>query len=271
MNLDFNQKNIIVTGGSSGIGKALVIKLSQLGANLWIIARNEDKILEIQKKFGSTNNINYYLADVQHHQELVDIAHLFKQENIIIHGLINSAGVAHPAEFDSLDVDLYKWLMDVNYFGTLYSVLAFLPLMQSGSFISNISSMAGLVGVYGYAGYGASKFAVRGFSDAIRSELKLRNIHVSIVFPPDTDTPQLEYENKIKPAITKKVAGSAKIMSAEKVADEIIRGIQRRKYMIIPGFESKAIYHLSNFLGPLFYPIMDILVAQAAKELNHKK
>ena len=271
MIFDFSQKNIIVTGGSSGIGKALVKKLSKLGANLWIIARDEKKILDLKNEMGSNNAINYFLVDVQNYAALIDIAQKFKVQNIKLHGLINSAGVAHPAEFDALEADLYRWLMEVNYFGTLNCVLAFSPLLVTGSFISNISSMAGLVGVYGYAGYGASKFAVRGFTDVIRSELKMRNIHVSIVFPPDTDTPQLEYENHIKPAITKKVAGSAKIMTADKVADEIIFGIQRKKYLIIPGFESKVIYHLSNILGPLFYPIMDIMVAQAAKELSHKK
>jgi len=131
--------------------------------------------------------------------------------------------------------------------------------------------MAGVIGVYGYSAYGASKYAVRGFSDVLRSELKPKNIQVSIVFPPDTDTPQLEYESEFKPEITKKIAGSAKVMSAQKVALEILEGIMKKQYIIIPGFESKLIFHLSNFLGPLVYPIMDLIIFQAKKEINHKK
>lgn len=272
MGYEFNNKNIVITGGSSGIGKALVIKLSDLGAKIWVLARDERKILSLISEIGEkSDSLNYYLIDVRDYEGLKNISDEFKQKNISIHGLINSAGVAHPAEFDKLGVEQYRWLMEVNYLGTVHSVLAFKSLMSAGSFIVNISSMAGLIGVYGYSAYGGSKFAVRGFSDVIRSELKLKDIHVSIVYPPDTDTPQLTYENKIKPAITKKIAGSANILSASNVADEIIRGIRRKKYLIIPGFESKLIYHLSNILGPLFYPVMDFMVNRAVKETNRNK
>ena len=272
MKFDFNNKNIIVTGGSSGIGLALVQKLIQSGANVWIIARNEEKILEVMNQLGDKKNqLNYFLANVQDFSEIKLISEKLNYENIKIDGLINSAGVAHPAEFNSMEIEQFHWLMDINYFGTVHCIKAFLPLMNSGSFIVNISSMAGVIGVYGYSAYGASKFAVRGFSDCLRSELKPKNIQVSIVFPPDTDTPQLEYESEFKPEITKKIAGSAKAMSAQKVALEILDGIKKKQYIIIPGFESKLIYHLSNFLGPLVYPIMDFMVFQAMKEINHKK
>jgi 3-dehydrosphinganine reductase len=272
MKYDFINKNIIVTGGSSGIGLALVQSLIEAGAKIWIIARNEEKILAVINQLGDKKNqLNYYLADVQDFSEIEPISEKLNNENIKLDGLINSAGVAHPAEFDSMEIEKFHWLMDINYFGTVHCVKAFLPLMNSGSFIVNISSMAGMIGVYGYTAYGASKFAVRGFSDALRSELKPKNIQVSIVFPPDTDTPQLEYESEFKPEITKKIAGSAKVMSAQKVALVILDGIKKKQYIIIPGFESNLIYHLSNFLGPLIYPIMDFLVFQAMKEINHKK
>lgn len=272
MKFDFNNKNIIVTGGSSGIGLALVQNLIEAGAKIWIIARNEEKILAVINHFGDKNNkLNYFLANVQDFSEIELISEKLNNEKIKIDGLINSAGVAHPAEFESMKIDRFHWLMDINFFGTVHCIKAFLPLMNSGSFIVNISSMAGVIGVYGYSAYGASKYAVRGFSDVLRSELKPKNIQVSIVFPPDTDTPQLEYESEFKPEITKKIAGSAKVMSAQKVALEILEGIMKKQYIIIPGFESKLIFHLSNFLGPLVYPIMDLMVFQAKKEINHKK
>jgi len=272
MKFDFNNKNIIVTGGSSGIGLALVQNLIEAGAKIWIIARNEEKILAVINHFGDKNNkLNYFLANVQDFSEIELISEKLNNEKIKIDGLINSAGVAHPAEFESMKIDRFHWLMDINFFGTVHCIKAFLPLMNSGSFIVNISSMAGVIGVYGYSAYGASKYAVRGFSDVLRSELKPKNIQVSIVFPPDTDTPQLEYESEFKPEITKKIAGSAKVMSAQKVALEILEGIMKKQYIIIPGFESKLIFHLSNFLGPLVYPIMDLIIFQAKKEINHKK
>ncbi|MDX9849085.1 MAG: SDR family oxidoreductase [Anaerolineaceae bacterium] len=272
MENNFSNKNIIVTGGSSGIGSALVKELLNLGANVWIIARNEDKIKELQNQLVDKHQlINYYLADVRNLPEIEAIAHQLRQEGKVIDGLINSAGVAEPAEFGNMGIEKYHWLMDVNYFGTVHCVMAFLPLLGAGSFIVNISSIAGYLGVYGYSAYGASKYAVRGFSDILRSELKPKNIFVSIVFPPDTQTPQLAYEEQFKPAITKKIAGSAAVMSPEKVAHEIIKGINKKKYLIFPGFESKFFYHLSNFLGPLVYPLMDFMVSRAMKESNPKK
>lgn len=272
MDNNFYKKNIIITGGSSGIGEALVNQLVDFGANIWIIARNEEKILQLKSRLdGKSEQVQYFSIDVQNYQDLLKISGEFKAQNIKIDGLINSAGVTYPAEFDKLDIEKYHWLMDINYFGTVNCVLAFLPLMEEGSFIVNISSMAGVLGVYGYSGYGASKYAVRGFSDVIRSELKPKKICVSVVFPPDTDTPQLAFEEKIKPAITKKIAGTANVLSASQVSKEIIKGITKRKYLIIPGFESKLLFHASNFLGPLVYPIMDLMVNQAMKDQDHNK
>lgn len=272
MKFNFKNKNIIITGGSSGIGAALVKVLVGLEANIWVIARNQDKILDLQNQLGDKKHLlNYFLGDVKNFNEIKIIASTLQQEGKIIHGVINSAGVAEPAEFGSMEIEKFHWQMDVNYYGTVHSVMAFLPLMEPGAFITNISSTVGFLGVYGYTAYGASKFAVRGFSDILRSELKPKNILVSIVFPQDTDTPQLEYENQFKPLITKKLSSTTSMMTPEKVAQSIIDGIQHKRYLILPGFESKFLYHLNNFLGPLSYPIMDLMVSWAMRQTTRKK
>ncbi len=273
MKFNFKNKNIIITGGSSGIGLALVKDLVNLEANIWIIARDEEKILAAIRQIKEENpKINYFLADVQNFSQIKILADELSQKNLKIDGLINSAGVTHPEEFESIQMDKIRWLMDVNYFGTVNCIMAFLPLMSAGSFIVNISSLAGVIGLYGYSAYSASKFAVRGFSDVLRSELKPKGIYVSIVFPPDTDTPQLAYENKFKPEITKKISGSAtSVLSPQKVSHEIIIGIKKRNYVIIPGIESKILYHLSNLLGPLTYKIMDLMVSRAMRQTTRKK
>ncbi len=273
MKFNFSEKNIIITGGSSGIGQSLVQELVNIGANIWIIARDEEKIMAtIQMVATNNSKIHYYQADVQDYSKISEIAEDLKRKNIPIHGLINSAGIAYPEEFETIQIDKFQWLMNVNFFGTVNCVKAFLPLMSSGAFIVNISSMAGIIGVYGYSAYGASKFAVRGFSDVLRSELKLKNIQVSIVFPPDTDTPQLEYENQFKPKITQEISGSAtSILKPQIVAKEIIKGVSAGKYMIIPGNESKFLYNLNNILGTLSFKVMDMMVSQAVKKINHNK
>lgn len=162
--------------------------------------------------------------------------------------------------------------MDTNFFGTVHIIKAFLPdMIKRGSgHIVNISSAAGFLGVYGYTAYGATKYAVRGFSDALRAELLLKNITMSLVFPPDTDTPQLEYEAQFKPPITKILAGTAGVLSAQIVAKKILNGVRKRKYIIVPGTENAFLYHLSNFMGSKVYWIMDPMVRDAARKAKSK-
>jgi 3-dehydrosphinganine reductase len=143
-------------------------------------------------------------------------------------------------------------------------------ITQGKGSLVNISSQAGFIGVFGYSGYGASKYAVRGLSDVLRAELKPLGIQVSIVFPPDTQTPQLDFEAPLKPPETKAIAGSAHVLSAELVANAILRDARRGKYVIIPGLEGNLIYRLANALGNFAYPVMDFLVWQAQRKENKK-
>jgi 3-dehydrosphinganine reductase len=148
-----------------------------------------------------------------------------------------------------------------------------LPEIQqrhSGNIV-NVSSIAGFIGVYGYSAYGASKYAIRGLSDVLRSELKPYNVKVSVVFPPDTQTPQLEYESKIKPFITKEVAGSANLMSAEAVAAETLKKVAQGKYIILPGSEGKLLFSAQNLLGRGLYPVMDMMVNSAIAKIKFGK
>jgi len=182
--------------------------------------------------------------------------------------LINSAGITHPAEFQDTSLDIYRSLMEVNYFGTVHTTQAVLPWMverRSGHII-NLCSSAGFVGVYGYSAYSGSKFAVRGYTDTIRAEVKPRGICMSIVFPADVDTPQLAYETPIKPAVTREISRSARVMQPEAVAEYILRKAARGAYIIVPGFDNRMLYHLNNFLGPLAYPVMDSMVADAIRK-----
>jgi 3-dehydrosphinganine reductase len=159
-------------------------------------------------------------------------------------------------------------MMDTNYYATVYVIKAVLPEMiarRSGHII-NISSMAGFLGVFGYTAYGASKFAVTGFSESLRAELKPHGIRVSVAFPPDTDTPQLAYENQYKPPETKAISGAAQALSAEKVAQAILHQAARGHYLIFPGSEARLFYILSTKLPKsLVFAVMDWLASQGHK------
>lgn len=259
----YRDKIVLITGGSSGIGKALAILLSRAGARLWLLARGKEALLQTQAQLSSESHIvPVDVADWEQVQKAVDeIRRVSGAPDMVI----NSAGVTHPGYVQDLPIEIFHRMIAVNYLGTVHVVKAVLPAMiaRGSGHIVNISSVAGFLGVFGYTAYGASKYAVRGFSDTLRAELKPLGIRVSIVYPPDTDTPQLAYEAPLKPPETKALAGNAGLMSAEAVAQAILRGVARGRYTILPGMETKLLYKLSHWLGDGVYPIMDWLIARA--------
>ena len=159
--------------------------------------------------------------------------------------------------------------MEVDYFGTVNVIKACLPsmLQRRSGHIVNISSVYGFLGGYGYSAYCASKFAVRGFSDSLRAELKALGINVSVVFPQNTATPQLEREVGLRsPAMN--ALDTTKVISAEDVAKAIVRGIERRQYVILCGAEAKFLFWLIHIAGTMIYRIMDWTVASAQKKVK---
>lgn len=267
----YQNKRSLITGGSSGIGLALAGLLIRSGANVCILARNvenlkkaqnhleklrpspEVEIISLSADVADSLNLNQALSALPSQWKKVDI-------------LINSAGVAHPGEFWQLEEKIFHQMMQINYFGTVNAIRAVLPgmLAEKNGIIVNISSVVGYLNIYGYTAYGASKHAVTGLSDALRMELKPHGIQVSLVYPPDTDTPQLAYENQYKPEVTRVLASSGGIVQPEQVAREILNGVARGKYLILPGFENKLIYLAVRLLGKgLAYALMDRMVASA--------
>jgi 3-dehydrosphinganine reductase len=268
----------LITGGSSGIGLALGKALANQGADICLLARDQTKLQTAHREV-SRHKIRQDQRIMTLSCDIRDFPALSRELEHLIEGfglpdlVINSAGVTYPGAFEELDVEIFHWVMDINYFGTIHVLKCLVPKMieRGSGQIVNISSQAGFVGVFGYSAYGASKYAVRGLSDVLRAEMKPRGIQVSIVFPPDTQTPQLAFEEPLKPFVTKEIAGSAKVLSAEEVADAILKGVEKGRYVIIPGLEGKAFFRLTNLLGNLTYPVMDWMVARAQKKKNKEK
>jgi 3-dehydrosphinganine reductase len=268
MTFRYFKQHAIITGGSSGIGKAVAKLLAQQGANLTLIARDRQKLIQAQQeiatvKINQTQQIEIIIADVAEQSSITGAL----EQAIATLGapnlLITSAGIAHPGYFSEIPLDIFEQTMAVNYFGTLYSIKATLPAMierQQGHIVL-ISSAAGLLGVYGYSAYCPSKFAVKGLAESLRGELKQQGIKLTVIYPPDTDTPQLAAENKIKPLETKQITGSAKVLSAEAVAQEILQGVAKNKFAIAPGVELKVLNRGYSLLSPLLNWYFDKIVA----------
>jgi 3-dehydrosphinganine reductase len=114
-------------------------------------------------------------------------------------------------------------------------------LNKRAGHVLNVSSLAGVLGIFGYTAYAASKFAIVGFSQALRGEMWPQGIKVSVCLPPDTDTPQLDFENKHKPAETKAIAGTVKMLSPDAVADAMVQGMARGSFEIYPDLGSRFV------------------------------
>jgi 3-dehydrosphinganine reductase len=271
----FRDKAVLITGGSSGIGLALAQQLAAAGAHVWLLARRkqvlEAALAKLPRSAGQRCGI--VSADVSNWKQVQAAVARMEREVSLPDLLVNSAGETHPGYVQDIPLEIFEKLMDINYLGTVYAIRAVLPGMiaRGSGHIINISSITGFLGVFGYTAYGATKYAVRGFSDALRAEVKPLGVRVSIVFPPDTDTPQLAYENQFKPPETKALAGIAGGLSPEVVAGEILRDAARGRYIILPGFEAKLFYRLNDLIGNAVYPLMDWLVRDARRSINLKK
>ena len=178
--------------------------------------------------------------------------------------LVTSAGICEPGRAIDLPVEVFEQSIQTNYLGSLYAVLAALPAMraQGRGRVVLISSGAGLIGVAGYGAYSPAKFALRGLAEVLRSELKPHGIGITIVYPPDTDTPQLAYERGRRPPETDLIVGMAPTWSVDRMAETILRGIETDRSEIVPGFQMRMLLHFGSVLKPLLFRHFDRLIAK---------
>ncbi|MGC8838901.1 MAG: SDR family oxidoreductase [Anaerolineae bacterium] len=269
----FANRYALITGGSSGMGKALAHLLVRRGAHVGIVARNPERLEQARQEIAAEaapgQVVEAFQADVRDFGAAQAVVEAVEGRGQPIDFLFNVAGYARPGYFHELPLDVFHDQMGTNYFGTVHTTYAVVPHMMARrrGHIVNFSSMGGLVAVFGYTAYCPSKFAVRGFSEALRSELKPYGIQVSVVYPPDTDTPGFAVENQTKPFETRYISGAGGLMKPEEVAEAVLRGVERGRLMIIPSLESRLLYIGTNLLGAATHLVMDILVrrAQAAK------
>ncbi|WP_326574492.1 SDR family oxidoreductase [Streptomyces sp. NBC_00481] len=255
--MDIGSTHVIVTGGSSGIGLATARLLAARGAKLSLVARGAERLEEAAKDVSAAArraSVAARAADVADQRALTRaIAELEDEQAQPCDILVTSAGLARPGHFLDLPDDVFRQMIEVDYFGTLHALRAVAPGMVErgyGSVVA-VSSAAGLLGIFGYSAYGPAKFAVRGLMESVRAELTPRGVHVGVVFPPDVDTPQLAEENLWKPEETRVVGGTIKPLTAEKVAAAIVKGIDQRRFTICPDTGTRALARFGSVLMPL--------------------
>ena len=181
-----NAQTAAITGAASGIGLALAELLAQKGFSLALADINADALDQLADKLRSGGcSVSVHPLDVADRQAVEQ----FAGDAAAFHGridmLFNNAGVALSETVEQVSYDDFEWIMGINFWGVVYGTKAFLPIMrrQNGGHIVNISSIFGIIGVPTQSAYNASKFAVKGFTEALRQELASSPIKVSCVHP----------------------------------------------------------------------------------------
>lgn len=262
--IGFSSTRALITGGSSGIGRALAHALVREGAHVCIVARRQAGIdatlAELRALAASPEQIIIgHALDVGDAEAVAAAIDPILAQLGSIDLLINNAGITHPATLLDTPTHVVEDIMRINFHGAVHMTRAVLPSMIAArrGHVSFVSSLAGVLGIYGYTAYAASKFALRGFAECLRQELLAHDIGVSVVLPPDTDTPMLAAEAAGKPPETAMLAGTVKPISAEFVATQTLAGIRSNRFLINPGFATGLIAFAATRLPRLTRWIID--------------
>jgi short-subunit dehydrogenase len=260
-------KVVVITGASSGIGRALAIEFASKGARLSLGARRTELLEELRKELPDTE-ILIQATDVSKEEDCQNLIEATVKHFGKVDILVNNAGISMRALFEEVDLKVIKQLMDVNFYGTVYCTKYALPyLLKTKGSLVGVISIAGFVGLPGRTGYSASKFAIRGFLDTVRIENLKKGLHVLIAAPGFTAS------EVRKAALTgdgskqgETPRNEEKMMSAEVCAAHIVKAIERRKRQLILTFmEGK----LTVLLGKFFPSLLDRLTySHMAKEPN---
>jgi short-subunit dehydrogenase len=252
MSAYYKDKVVVVTGGTDGIGKALVEILLKQGAKVATCGRNHDKLYTLQTENPSAP-LHTMVADVS----LENDCRRFIETTIKVFGgvdvLINNAGVSMRALLKESTTDVIKKVMDINFYGTVYCTrYALDSIIERKGVIVGVSSIAGYRGLPGRSGYSASKFAVQGWLEAIKTELMNDGVHVMWVCPGFT-------ASNIRNAALNKDGRShgetpmdeGKMMTAEECSNRILKAIEKRKRTLVLTFTGKRTVFMQKFFPKL--------------------
>jgi short-subunit dehydrogenase len=255
----------VVTGAGSGIGRALAQQLSAVASALAIADIDEKGLYETAASLAATQAVlSTHVLDVSDEAAVKG----FSEEVVARHGrvtlLINNAGVALHGTFEEISLDDLRWLLGINFWGVVHGVKYFLPILkqQPRAQIVNLSSVFGIIAPAGQSAYSASKFAVRGFTEAVRHELEGTSVSVSCVHPGGIHTPIAKRarlgahasESKRQAAVAyfEKVTPT----SPEAAAARILKGVERREQRILIGSDARMIDIVQRLRPATYWKMM---------------
>jgi short-subunit dehydrogenase len=273
----YNNKTVFIVGGSSGIGLATAQLLLRQGANVCIFARRENLLQQAlaslkqglegrerlerlegqEKREQDSQQLSYRCLDVIDEADVEVKFACAVSELGLPDIMINCAGAATPNYFENISAQQFEQTLRLNVLGVRNVSAAVLPYMkQTRGQIINTSSIAGFIGVFGYTDYSASKFAIVGFSEALRQEVRPHGVNVSVLYPPDTLTAGFEQEEKTKPKETRAISANAKLLTPEQVAQALVKKIPKARFHIIPTLDGQFSHLMKRWLPSLVDYVM---------------
>ena len=245
--MDFKNKVVLITGASSGIGKQTAIEFAKLGSSIILVARRKNKLEQVENELKQFNvNTLVCVCDVSKKDQVDELSKIVLQKFDSIDILVNNAGFAIYGSVSDLSIDEIESQMETNYFGMIYCVKNFLPLMlkKKSGHIVNVASVGASFSVPGVSSYCATKFAMLGFSEGLKHELYGTGVGLTVVSPIMVRTPLFEH-----PSFTNFSKFSTGVsLSSETVAKTIIKASNSsRLEIVVPSVARAAIWFKQTF------------------------
>ena len=270
---------VIITGAASGIGRSLAVRLSKESiAGIAISDVNAEGLAETEKMITNANlKVTTHKVNVAEEEEM----RRFAGEVIKMHGrathIINNAGVALGGSVKEVSLDDMRWLMSINFWGVVHGTKFFLPFLEKekSAHIVNFSSVFGIIAPPGQASYCASKFAVRGFTEALRHELENSNITVSVVHPGGVKTNIAnnarigENSDRTEKEIEERRAQANRNIdrsTPEQAAEIIVKGIKTKNERILIGTDARLISSIARLFPRRYFSVIDKLSGGRLRE-----
>lgn len=254
----FSGKTVVITGAASGIGRALAVNMASRGASLALADNNEAGLAETAEAVTpACANLRTYSLDVSDREAVYRFADRVAQDFGHVDLVVNNAGVALSETVENMTYEDFEWVMNINFWGVVYGTKAFLPYLKQApeGCVVNVSSVFGLIGVPTQAAYNASKFAVRGFTEALRTELAGTAVHAICVHPGGIRT-NIARNSRFHTGLdgsmdrNRAVADFDRIArtSPEQAAETIVQAIRRNRERVLIGTDARVIDWVQRLL-----------------------
>jgi short-subunit dehydrogenase len=258
-------RTAVVTGAAGGIGRGIALALARRGCNVALADIDEAGLERTAGEVAALGvRVSRHHLDVSNAGAVAAFPDAVTAEHAGVDVLVNNAGVALGGTFEEVAESDFEWLFGINFWGVVRMTRAFLPLLHDSeeARLVNISSLFGLIAPPGQAAYAASKFAVRGFSEALRHELAVTRIGVTVVHPGGVATSIAKSARLPKSVAADEAARRTKRIDAlltmppEKAGETIVRGVENRKARVLVGSDAKAAARIERLMPVNYWTVL---------------